>query len=89
LKEVEQFFHSKDSQPKDSRIAVHCVAGLGRAPTLVALAMINNGCDKNNAIELIRKERIGAINMTQSNFILDYKVSNRAGGGNASCCTIF
>lgn len=37
------------------RIAVHCVAGLGRAPLLVALALIHRGCERINAIELIRK----------------------------------
>ena len=39
------------------RIGVHCVAGLGRAPLLVALAIVNKGCPPAQAIELIRKLR--------------------------------
>ena len=45
------------------RIGVHCVAGLGRAPFLVAIALVNNGCSPANAIELIRKNRPGAFNI--------------------------
>jgi len=46
----------------EKRIAVHCVAGLGRAPLMVALAMIDHGCSPLNAIRLIREHRGGAIN---------------------------
>ena len=48
-----------DSKP---RIGVHCVAGLGRAPLLVAIALVNKGCTPINAINLIRKQRVGALN---------------------------
>jgi len=48
---------------KPPRIGVHCVAGLGRAPLLVALALVHRGCESINAIELIRKNRPGALNM--------------------------
>ena len=48
------------------RIAVHCVAGLGRAPLLVAIALVHRGCESINAIELIRKHRSGALNITQA-----------------------
>ena len=56
-----------------ARIGVHCVAGLGRAPFLVAIALINHGCSPINAIGLIRKDRKGALNITQANYILEYK----------------
>lgn len=39
------------------RIATHCVAGLGRAPLMVAIALIHRGCDSIEAIDLIRKHR--------------------------------
>ncbi len=58
---------------EERRIGVHCVAGLGRAPFLVAIALVNNGCTPINAINLIRKNRPGAINLTQTNHILEYK----------------
>jgi hypothetical protein len=48
----------------EKRIGVHCVAGLGRAPFLVAIALVNNGCSPFNAIDLIRKNRPGALNLT-------------------------
>ena len=51
----------KETQP-EKRIAVHCVAGLGRAPFLVALAIVYKGCPPQNAIKLIRNNRKGALN---------------------------
>jgi protein tyrosine phosphatase type 4A len=70
------------------RIGVHCVAGLGRAPFLVAIALVNNGCTPANAIELIRKNRPGAFNINQANYILEFKGMNVKKGkskNNASC----
>lgn len=43
------------STSPDSTIAVHCVAGLGRAPLLVALALIERGMKYEDAVELIRR----------------------------------
>jgi protein tyrosine phosphatase type 4A len=54
-------------------ILVHCVAGLGRAPTLVAIALIELNITSYDAVRLIRQTRPGAINTKQLQFILSYK----------------
>ncbi|KAK2721867.1 hypothetical protein QYM36_003993 [Artemia franciscana] len=41
------------TDPK-SCVAVHCVAGLGRAPVLVAIALVELGMKYEDAVELIR-----------------------------------
>lgn len=46
-------------------IAVHCVAGLGRAPVMVALALMEAGMKYETAVETIRERRRGAINQKQ------------------------
>jgi protein tyrosine phosphatase type 4A len=52
-------------------IAVHCVAGLGRAPVLVAVALIEAGLAPVDAIEFIRKCRRGAFNGNQLKYLID------------------
>ncbi|CEP20091.1 hypothetical protein [Parasitella parasitica] len=52
-------------------IAVHCVAGLGRAPVLVAIALIEMGMKPLDAIEFIRERRRGAFNKPQIAYLLD------------------
>ncbi len=52
-------------------IAVHCVAGLGRAPVLVALALIESGMAPIDAVEFVRNRRRGAFNTVQLNFLVD------------------
>ncbi|KAG5508723.1 hypothetical protein JKF63_05221 [Porcisia hertigi] len=62
-------------------IGVHCVAGLGRAPILVALALIEYGnVPALDAIALIREKRRGAINQIQMHWIAKYK-RRRQGDG--------
>jgi len=73
-------------RPQDgSAIAVHCVAGLGRAPIMVAIALVEfGGLAPLDAVEFIRKKRRGAINARQLQYIEHYRPRTRAGG----CCTI-
>ncbi|KAK6307435.1 hypothetical protein J4Q44_G00225830 [Coregonus suidteri] len=73
-------------------IAVHCVAGLGRAPVLVALALIECGMEYEDAVHFIRQKRRGAINSKQLMYLENYKPKMRlrfkdANGQN--CCIHF
>ena len=63
----------KQHSSENGRVAIHCVAGLGRAPVMVAIALIDRGCDFTEAVEIIRKERRGAINSKQLEFLRKYK----------------
>eukprot|EP00297_Palpitomonas_bilix_P017881 CAMPEP_0113866798 /NCGR_PEP_ID=MMETSP0780_2-20120614/67_1 /TAXON_ID=652834 /ORGANISM="Palpitomonas bilix" /LENGTH=159 /DNA_ID=CAMNT_0000851677 /DNA_START=228 /DNA_END=707 /DNA_ORIENTATION=+ /assembly_acc=CAM_ASM_000599 len=62
-------------------VAIHCVAGLGRAPVLVAIALIEFlGMEPLDAVTYIRKRRRGAINATQLKFLQQYKPMRKKGG---------
>jgi len=58
-------------------VAVHCVAGLGRAPVLVAIALIESGMKYEDAVEMIRDVRRGAINAKQLQYLSEYKSQKR------------
>lgn len=67
-----ELFYGEDGEGEAS-IAVHCVAGLGRAPVMVALALIEGGMSPEDAVLFIRKHRKGAINSKQLDFLQLYK----------------
>lgn len=68
-----------------STVAVHCVAGLGRAPVLVAIALMELAdVECLDAIQLIRRVRRGAINQRQLKYLRDYVVRSSDG----CSCTI-
>ncbi|KAI8343035.1 protein-tyrosine phosphatase-like protein [Chlamydoabsidia padenii] len=58
-------------------IAVHCVAGLGRAPVLVALAFLEMGINPLDAIAFIRQRRRGAFNKLQINYLDQYRRNSK------------
>ncbi|CAD5234214.1 unnamed protein product [Bursaphelenchus xylophilus] len=58
-------------------IAVHCVAGLGRAPVLVGIALLEAGMKCDDAVFLIRSQRRGALNERQLSFLQQYKGQGR------------
>jgi len=69
-----------DARGGDACIGVHCVAGLGRAPVLVAIALIEfGGCDPIVAVDFIRKHRRGAINAQQLDYLEQYTPTFNAG----------
>lgn len=87
---VDEWFNLLKSRFKEEPgccVAVHCVAGLGRAPVLVALALIESGLKYEDAVELIRKKRRGAINAKQLSFLEHYRPKSRLKdkNGHKSC----
>ncbi|XP_016944967.1 PRL-1 phosphatase isoform X2 [Drosophila suzukii] len=89
---VDEWFEvlkDKYQQNPEACVAVHCVAGLGRAPVLVALALIELGLKYEAAVEMIRDKRRGAINAKQLSFLEKYKPKARLkhkNGHKNSCC---
>lgn len=71
-------------------VAVHCVAGLGRAPVLVALALIECGMEYEDAVHFIRLKRRGAFNAKQLLYLESYKpkLCLRSNAGCGQCCCI-
>lgn len=70
-------------------VAVHCVAGLGRAPVLVSVALIELGLKYEAAVEMIREKRRGAINSRQLAYLEKYRPKSRLKNKNGhknSCC---
>lgn len=66
---------TKETFKKGGVIAVHCVAGLGRAPVLVCISLIEKGMSPEDAIAHVRRQRKGAINARQLKFLQSYKKS--------------
>lgn len=76
-----QSTYKEDAKEKET-IGVHCVAGLGRAPVLVAIALIEGGMNALSAVDFIREKRRGSINMKQIQWLKVYKVRSKKNGKN-------
>lgn len=77
---VERFFtllRERFSAQPGSCVAVHCVAGLGRAPVMVALALIELGLPYEDAVDMIRTKRRGAVNARQLTYLAKYRPKSR------------
>mmetsp|Transcript_5643 Transcript_5643/g.13758 ORF Transcript_5643/g.13758 Transcript_5643/m.13758 type:complete len:171 (+) Transcript_5643:207-719(+) len=73
-----------EKKGEKATVAIHCVAGLGRAPVCVAIGLIEKGMDPMDAIQMIRDKRRGAINRRQAKFLNDY----RRQSSNGACCVV-
>lgn len=80
---------AKAARKEKSCLCVHCLAGLGRAPALVAVVLIEMGMDPTDAILYVRESRRGAISARQVKYLQEYR---RRGTlrGNKKCelCTL-
>ena len=74
------------SSDPDTCIGVHCVTGLGRAPVLVGVALIELGMKYEDAVELIRRKRRGAINSRQLEYLAKYKRRKYFIKSQGNCC---
>ncbi|RKO92533.1 protein-tyrosine phosphatase-like protein, partial [Blyttiomyces helicus] len=61
----------EEEEKKSKTIAIHCVAGLGRAPVLVGVALIEAGMEPLDAVSFIRQRRRGAFNSVQLSYLVD------------------
>lgn len=62
-----------NAKKENCATAVHCVAGLGRAPLLVAIALMSFGVKWSEAVKIIRSNRRGCINKHQISFLKGLK----------------
>jgi protein tyrosine phosphatase type 4A len=88
---VESTFYgnARSSSPEGPCIAVHCVAGLGRAPQMVAIALIEfAGMDPVEAVSFLRSKRRGAINEKQLLYLSGYKRIKGASADGGCACSI-
>ncbi|OMJ67814.1 hypothetical protein SteCoe_34918 [Stentor coeruleus] len=85
---IKETFIEKTSIVNENQyIAVHCLAGLGRAPVLVGIALIEYGMESHNAISLIRSNRPGALNSQQVRLLMSYRRTKTL--TSKSCCAIW
>eukprot|EP01083_Nonionella_stella_P042435 114618_1 len=83
LQLVEHDLIGAENEKGRPTVAVHCVAGLGRAPVLVAIALMEFcAMSALDAVEYIRSVRRGCINCKQLQWLLDYRPMK------AECCVV-
>jgi len=84
-----EFASSSAAEDVEKCVGVHGVTGRGRAPVLVAVALIELGMKYEDAVEEIRRKRRGAINSRQLEFLAKYKrrkAFSARGGAKNKCC---
>ena len=67
----------KNELIEGKNIVLHCMGGKGRSGTIAAIILIEFGESNKEAIEIVRKNRKGAIETKeQEDFILSYRVNS-------------
>ncbi len=60
-----------------NNIVIHCMGGKGRSGTITAILLVEFGVSNKEAIDIVRKQRKGAIETTeQEDFILSYRINS-------------
>jgi len=77
--------NAKRDEVSMDAIAVHCIAGLGRSPVLVGIALIEDGLDFQSAIDLICAARHGALNTQQKVFLAHYRTREIKAAASCGC----
>ena len=88
---IDQWFNllqQRLEEDSESCFAVHCVAGLGRGPVMVALALMETGMKYEDTIEFIRERRRGAFNQKQLKYLSAYKPKNRFKDKRSECAIV-
>lgn len=75
----------RTEEDENACFAVHCIAGLGRGPVLVALALMELGMKYEDTIEFVREKRRGAFNQKQLRYLSSYKPRGRLRNKKSEC----
>ena len=64
----------KDSISESKNIAIHCISGMGRAPTLICFSLVRNeNYSPLESVEYIRKKRKNSLNSIQLKYIVNLR----------------
>ena len=80
--QIDEFVGSVEAaRASGQRVAVHCLAGLGRTGTMIACYLVHQGHTAREAIEEIRRLRPGSVEtVTQEAAIGEYERRHRSRG---------
>jgi protein tyrosine phosphatase type 4A len=62
----------------NGNIYIHCESGLGRAPTMIAIALLQKEVEPHNTIQILRKINKNLFNNIQLKFIFNYAVKRKS-----------
>lgn len=80
-----ELIQRRHEEDQNACFAVHCIAGLGRGPVMVALALMELGMKYEDTIEFVREKRRGAFNQKQLKYLSTYKPRGRLRSKKSEC----